>query len=1136
MERFVHLRVHSEYSLLEGACKIDELVRQAKQLGMSALAITDYGTMYGVIPFYKACMQHGIKPIIGVTLDVIHGNLTDRVRDEKRYSMVLLAENDAGYRSLLQLVTRANLQTAHGKPKVNKDLLRQHAEGLIAYFSGSSGEIQELLLDRQLEAAVQRAKEYEGLFGKGQFFLELQDHGLEEQRVLNQRILQCSQQSGVPLIATNSVHYLTPKDSWKHDVLLCIGSGKLISDTTRFRLPNQQFYLKNQDEMSALFPYARAAVENTCKIADRCHVEISFGQHILPKFPLPEGSRATDYLKELCQKGLNQRYAQPSKEAQERLAYELSVIDKMGFSDYFLIVWDFMRFAHQQGIVTGPGRGSAAGSLVAYVLQITNVDPLKYKLLFERFLNPERISMPDIDIDFEVERRGEVIEYVSQKYGKEFVAQIITFGTMAARAAIRDIGRVMNFPANIVDRTAKWISQGMTLDEAIRTVPELKDAFDENEETQRLIQYAKGIEGLPRHASTHAAGIVISREPLTHYVPLQQGQEGHSLTQYSMEHLEEIGLLKMDFLGLRNLTIIESALHLIRLRTNPLLKLEEIPHDDAKTYKMLTQGDTTGIFQLESAGMRNVLKEVKPSSLEDIIAILALYRPGPMEIIPEFAAAKNGKRPVTYLHDDLREILADTYGFILYQEQIMQIASTMAGYSLGEADVLRRAVSKKKREVLEKQREQFVSGCLKKGYPHQVAQELYDLIVRFADYGFNRSHSAAYSLIAYQMAYLKANYPLEFMTALLTLAIGNVGKVAEYVEETRRRGIPVRLPDINQSEAAFSICDNGILFGLSAIKNVGIHAIGSILQERKKRGPFSSLSDFCRRVDPRICNRRVLEALIQSGALDSLPGHRAQKLSVIDLVLEKGQEWRREHADGQGSLFQVESVQGVEVQYPDIPPFTKKELLQLEKELLGLYVSGHPLEEYDAIFQRKEVIPLYRLDAHVQETVLVAGMILEAKTITTRKGSQMAFILLEDKASQAELVVFPTTFEKEAALWKKNRMVVVQGKVEKQEEQIKLIVQKGWDMASLPAKKQASQSLALFIRISEPLEGSGQLMDIQEELLKFSGNYPVYLYYEAKKETKKLQEKYHVNLQPALISRLEGLVGKESVIVKEWNK
>lgn len=1133
MERFVHLRVHSEFSLLEGACRIEGLVKQAKDLGMDALAITDYGTMYGTIPFYKACLRHGVKPLIGVTMDVIQGDLADRVRDESRHSLVLIAENDKGYKNLLKLVTEASLQTSYGKPRVNKSLLRTFAEGLIAFCSGMSGEIQQLLQERNFNAAMDVAKEYEGIFGSGSFFLELQDHGLEDQRLLNQRILQCSRDTGVPLIVTNSVHYLDRKDALNHDILLCIGTGKHLSDSNRTRFPNDQFYLKSQEEMIKLFPYAREAVRNTISIAKRCEVNIPFGQYILPQFPLPEGETSERFLRRLCEEGLEMRYGTPPQEAKERLAYELSVIERMGFSDYFLIVWDFMRFAHQQKIVTGPGRGSAAGSLVAYTLRITNVDPLKYQLLFERFLNPERISMPDIDIDFEVERRGEVIDYVSKKYGKEYVAQIITFGTMAARAAIRDVGRVMNYPAHVVDQTAKLISQGMTLDEAVNSIPELKKAHEESEEVEKLIRFAKGIEGLPRHASTHAAGIVISKAPLTDYVPLQQGNEGHSLTQFSMEHLEEIGLLKMDFLGLRNLTIIELALSLIRQNQNVVsFRLEDIPHDDEKTFSMLTHGDTTGIFQLESSGMRNVLREVRPSSLEDIIAILALYRPGPMEIIPDFAAAKNGRKQVSYLHDDLRPILQDTYGFILYQEQIMQIASQMAGYTLGQADVLRRAVSKKKREVLEEQREQFVSGCIQKGYPEKTGQELYDLIVRFADYGFNRSHSAAYSLIAYQMAYLKANYPREFLTALLSLSIGNAAKVAEYVDECRKRSIPVMLPDINHSSALFSIRDNGILFGLSAIKNVGMHAVQIILEERKRRGNFRSLSDFCRRVDSRVCNRRVLEALIQSGAFDPLAGHRAQKLSILDVVLEKAQGWRKDHADGQVSLFS-EGTQEEEVRFPEIPPFTKKECLDLEKELLGLFVSGHPLDEYDPILNRKEVIPLHRLDQFHNQTVMVAGMIAESRVITTRKGVPMAFAMLEDKVSQLELVVFPAAYEKEPSLWKKNKKVVVQGKVEKQDESTKLIANKVWDMDSLLLNAQKKEE-ALFIKVTEELERSSKLLDIQKVLLKYAGTSVVYLYYEKSKETKKLQDKYHVTIHSQLVTDLENLAGTGSVIVKEW--
>jgi DNA polymerase III subunit alpha len=1137
MNEFVHLQVHTEYSLLEGSCRINELIDKTCQLGMTTLAITDYATMYGVIPFYQQCKAKGIKPIIGVEVNVINGEPGERVlRNQPTYSLVLLAENEVGYVELMNLVTESHMQSTYGKPRVNKPMLAKYHKNVIAICPSKSGEVHQYLLERNGQEALRSAREYESIFGKGYFYLGLADHGLEEERVLNQRLIKCAKEINIPTVVTHNVHYLEQRDATIHDVLLCIGNGNLLQEQDRVRLPNDQFYLKSPDEIISYFPFIREAIENTNHIANRCCVEIPLGQHILPKYPVSTGDTAAAYLRRLCEKGVLQRYGIPSTEVRQRMDYELAVIEKMGFSDYFLIVWDFMNYAHEQGISTGPGRGSAAGSIIAYLLKITDVDPLKYKLLFERFLNPERVSMPDIDIDFEVERRGEVIEYVSQKYGKSHVAQIITFGTMAARAAIRDVGRVLGMDLQKVDRIAKYIPHGMNISQVLQNVPEFRRAYEEEEKVHHWVEIARGIEGLPRHASTHAAGIVISREALTNYVPLQQGNEGHSLTQYSMEYLEQIGLLKMDFLGLKNLTILDWAVRLIERQTEKSFSLSNIPEEDISTFQLLSKGDTTGIFQLESPGMRNVLKEVKPTCMEDIIAILALFRPGPMEIIPEYVAVKNGRKKVDYLHPDLKPILADTYGFILYQEQIMQIASQMAGYSLGQADVLRRAVSKKKREVLNQERENFIQGCKEKGYGEQLGNQLYDLIVRFADYGYNRSHSAAYSLIAYQMAFLKANYPLEFMSALLTMSIGNLGKIAEYIEECRRKGIRVLPPDINESMHTFMISHAAIRFGLSAIKNVGIHAIQEIMAERKKNGSYMNLEQFCQRVDPRVCNRRVLEALIQCGAMDCLPGHRAQKLAILDEVLEKGAIWRKENAFGQVNLFsQGKDDQNLHlVGLPTIAPYTQTELLELEKELLGLYLSGHPLDEWDHILERKEVTPLRELGTlKDNQTVTVGGMVQSVKWIMTRKGEQMAFALLEDKTGEIELTAFPTTLLQIRPLLKKENLLVITGKVQVQEDgNPKLIVMRAWDMTTLPGPEKPK---ALFIRIGRESEGSGALMEIQKELLQHKGNTPVFLYYESRKEMKRLQDKYSVSVNEALIGRLIALVGEDGVKIKEWN-
>jgi DNA polymerase III subunit alpha len=1135
MEGFVHLHVHSEYSLLDGACRIDELTQRTKELGMTAMALTDHSALYGVIPFYKACLSKGIKPIIGVELTV----QTNATEPQNTWQLVLLAENLIGYKNLLQLVTEAHMAgtTAVG-PTVGQNQLAKYSSGIIAISPAMGGEVQNHLMKRNIEGARDSLNHYVNIYGTDNFFLEMAYHGLEEEMMLSQIIVRFAADQKARIVTTNNVYYLRQEDAVVHDVLRCIGSGTHLTDANRKRLPNDQFYLKSTEEMQKLFPYAAHAIDNTVEIARRCNLELSFGEHILPRYPVPVGETAGSYLRLLCYEGLNRKYLLPTEEAKERLNYELTVIENMGFSDYFLIVWDFMRYAHEQKILTGPGRGSAAGSLVAYALSITDVDPLKYNLLFERFLNPERISMPDIDIDFEVERRNEVIRYVSDKYGRDHVAQIITFGTMAARAAIRDVGRVLNYPPKIVDHTAKLIQSGTTIEQALEESVELKQAYEENDQVHKLVELARKMEGFPRHVSTHAAGIVISRDPLTEYVPLQRGNEGFSLTQFAMENLESIGLLKMDFLGLRNLTILDYTIRLVHTVQEVEIKLAEIPHDDQIAFELLAKGDTTGIFQLESAGMRKVLREVGPSRFEDIIAILALYRPGPMEIIPKYAAAKNGRTTVSYLHKDLEPILKDTYGFIIYQEQIMQIAAKMAGYSLGQADVLRRAVSKKKREILEEERTAFVSGCLKKGYSSEVGHELYDLIVRFADYGFNRSHSAAYSLIAYQMAYLKANYPLEFLTALLSMSIGSPEKIAEYVEEARRKKISLLAPNINQSMITFSIQNGQILFGLSAIKHVGTQAIRAIIEEREKNGPFKDLFDFCRRIDLRLCNRRVIEVLIQSGTMDELPGHRVQKLSILDQAIEKGLAWKKDHESGQVTLFDQERTEmaGENIVFPDIPPFTPKESLDLEKELLGLYVTGHPLDEFDHIFLRREISSLGQLGGFsTGESILAAGIIVDVKSITTKKGDSMAFAVIEDKVGQVELVAFPTIYNQFASLIKKDKKLVVQGKIEfSSEGKPKVILQKIWDMTTIPRKQENGQSL--FLRIDEDHEKPQELLRVQSLLLEHQGESPVYLYYAARKEVKQLQEKYRVAITGELITALSDILGNASISVKEYEK
>ncbi|WP_188993187.1 DNA polymerase III subunit alpha [Paenibacillus nasutitermitis] len=1074
---FVHLHVHSEYSLLDGAARIRDLVKRAKDLGMKALALTDHGVMYGAIPFYKACREQGIKPIIGCEVYLTTGSRYEKGarKDNPTYHLILLAKNETGYRNLMKLTSIAHLEGFHYKPRVDLESLAAHAEGLVCLSSCLMGEVSQHLLHDRPEQAKKSALRYRSMFGDD-FYLELQDHGMLDQKKVVQGMIALSEETGIPLAATNDVHYILPEDAAMQDVLICIGTGKTTEDADRMKMLTNQMYLKSADEMELLFRQAPQALAHTVDIADKCQLELAFGRALLPSFsPIPAEMTSASYLSVLCAEGLEARYhADPQWEgdpdfrqrAEERLRYELSVIENMGFSDYFLIVWDFIRFSHEQGIRTGPGRGSSAGSLVAYTLRITDVDPLKYKLLFERFLNPERITMPDIDIDFNDERRDEVISYVSAKYGEEHVAQIITFGTMAAKAAVRDVGRAMAVPFAEVDRAAKLIPRqlGVTLAEAVRTSAELREACEKQPRTGALMQMAMKVEGMPRHASTHAAGVVISGEPLTQYVPLQAGSEHAALTQYSMEHLESIGLLKMDFLGLRTLSILERALNWVKLAHGITVDFRFIPDNDPATYAMLTRGETTGIFQLESAGVRRVLRDLKPTQFEDIVSVVALYRPGPMEFIPKYIQGKHGSIAVEYPHPDLAPILSDTYGIIVYQEQIMQIASSMAGFSLGEADLLRRAVSKKKREVLDEQRAHFVEGSLKLSYTADEANRVYDMIVRFADYGFPRAHAAAYGVLAFQTAWLKANYPVIFMAAMLASVTGNQHKTAEFVDESRRMGIEVLTPDINESHVSFTPVGQAIRFGLAAIKNVGTQAIESLLKERAER-PFDSLLDLCRRADLRVVNKRVLESLIQAGACDSLAEHRAQLVAVLDETVEAALRWRKEREELQIELFGFEEVQNWDVEMPQVQPFTTGQLLAFERELLGLYLSGHPLDDYG---KQLSELPLDRLvdlgEAPEGGNALIAGMIVSSKPFTTRKGQAMAFLELEDRVMRVETVVFPTSWSRYSAHLNPGSLVVILATVQHQDDDFKLIVEDVLPLESYTQKELADQVQRLEAR------------------------------------------------------------------------
>lgn len=1228
VDSFVHLHVHSEYSLLDGAARLEELVAKAAGFGMKSLALTDHGVMYGTVPFYKLCKAHGIKPIIGCEMYFTAGSRKERGsrKDQPIHHLILLAKNLTGYRNLMKLCSIGHLEGFHYKPRIDWEVLERHKEGLVCLSACLGGEVPHHLMHGRLEEAKRAALRYRDAFGED-FYLELQDHGMPEQKKVNPLLVDLARETGISLVATNDVHYLGDGDAEVQDVLICIGTGKTVDDEDRFKIGTSQLYFKSGEQMAALFPHLPEAIANTQAIADKCVLELEFGNHILPAYrPIPEGMTPETYLAELCGQGLAERYGHLEEwqdeaaraRLKERLDYELKVIANMGFSDYFLIVWDFIAYAHRKGIATGPGRGSSAGSLVAYVLRITDVDPMKYNLLFERFLNPERITMPDIDIDFSDERRDEVIDYVADKYGPEHVAQIITFGTLAARAAVRDVGRALNVPFGEVDKVAKLIpgNLGMTIERALNESPDLKQLYDSQPRIKNLLDMARKVEGMPRHASTHAAGVVISRDPLTDAVPLQSGSEGTALTQYSMENLESVGLLKMDFLGLRTLSIIERCMCWIKEETGEELDFRRIADNDPLTYELLGHGETTGVFQLESAGCRRVLRDLKPTAFEDVISVVALYRPGPMEFIPKFIEGKHGDTAVEYPHADLEPILKDTYGIIVYQEQIMQIASRMAGFSLGEADLLRRAVSKKKREVLDEQRQHFVSGSRAQGYAENDANAVYDMIVRFANYGFPRAHAAAYGVLAFQTAYLKAHYPVHFMASMLTAVMGSHRKVAEYIVECRRMGIKVLPPDVNESGVLFtpqadagqgmeaepedgvanaqdgpdsegaSASSPGVIrFGLAAIKNVGTQAMESILQERKER-PFDSLLDFCRRVDLRVCNKRVIESLIQGGAFDSLPGHRAQLLAMLDETVEAALKWRKERDDLQIQLFDFVETPNWDIEYPEIPKFTGAQQLELERELLGLYLSGHPLDDYDELLERESIDRLMDLaEAPDESKAIVCGMVVSVKAITTKKGKAMAFLELEDQIERCEVVLFPEVWRRCSPHVAKGALLALRATVQQQEEGFKLLADEVAPLsaqslaqlkrglaaragraaavppgapAGAPARGGAAPASAparpaqgaggkpagpgrgpktpagqrVFVKITAAAETARLLEQLKALLETHHGPVPTVLFYESSGKLLALSERYSIKPSPELFGQMEQLLGPDTVKVK----
>ena len=1091
---FAHLHVHTEYSLLDGSNKIREYVARVKELGMDSAAITDHGVMYGVIDFYRAAREAGIKPILGCEVYVAPNSRFDKELtggEERYHHLVLLAENNTGYANLMKIVSRGFTEGYYYKPRVDMEVLQEFHEGIIALSACLAGEVPRFILKGMKDEARKAARKYEACFGKGNYFLELQDHGIPEQRTVNMELLQMSRELDIPLVTTNDVHYTYAEDAIPHDILLCLQTGKKLADEDRMRYEGGHYYVKSEEEMKGLFPYAWEAVENTQRIADRCNVEIEFGVTKLPKYDVPEGYDSWSYLNKLCNDGLAERYGdgdQPAGETgqtlRERLDYELGVIRRMGYVDYFLIVWDFINYAKEHGIPVGPGRGSAAGSIVAYCLKITNIDPIHYNLLFERFLNPERVSMPDIDVDFCFERRQEVIDYVGRKYGNDKVVQIVTFGTLAAKGVIRDVGRVMDLPYAFVDSIAKMVPNelNITLSKALEMNPEFRKLYQEDEQVHHLIDMCKRLEGLPRHTSMHAAGVVICQKSADEFVPLSRGSDGSIVTQFTMTTLEELGLLKMDFLGLRTLTVIHDAVKFIENTTGRHIDVDAIDYNDPKVLASIGTGRTEGVFQLESAGMKSFMKELRPQNLEDVVAGISLYRPGPMDFIPKYIQGKNHPDAVTYACPQLEPILKPTYGCIVYQEQVMQIVRDLAGYTLGRSDLVRRAMSKKKQSVMEKERANFiygnpeenVPGCIANGIDEQTAGQIYDMMMDFAKYAFNKSHAACYAVVAYQTAYLKYYYPVEFMAALMTSVIDNPKKVSEYILNCRNMDIAILPPDVNAGEAGFSVSDGKIRYALTAIKSVGRPIIDSLVQERKERGPFTNLKDFITRMsDKKEMNKRAIENLIKAGALDGLGGTRKQFMSVYVQIADHIAHDKKNNLAGQISLFDIageEDKEEFDIRMPDVGEYNKEMLLGFEKEVLGVYVSGHPLEEYQELWQNciSNTAGDFALDEETGEVQLVrdqanaviGGLIADKTVKYTKNDKIMAFLNVEDLIGNVEVVVFPQVYERYSTLLVEDAKVFIRGRVSLEEDKDgKLICDQIISFEDAQAARAANQPL-----------------------------------------------------------------------------
>ena len=1143
---FTHLHVHTEYSLLDGSSKIKELPARAKELGMDSLAITDHGVMYGVIDFYRACKAAEIKPIIGCEVYVAPGSRFDKEAigqgDDRYYHLVLLAEDNTGYSNLMKIVSRGFTEGFYYKPRVDYEVLEKYHEGIIALSACLAGEVARDITRDNYEEAKKAALHYQDIFGKDNFFLELQDHGIPAQRLVNQELMRMSRETGIELVCTNDIHYTYAEDAEAHDLLLCLQTGKKVTDTDRMRYEGGQYYCKSPEEMAELFPYAPQALENTYRIAQRCNVEIEFGKTKLPKYEVPEGFDSWTYLLHLCNEGLVKRYGDEAEKHRERLDYELGVIKRMGYVDYFLIVWDFINYAKQNGIAVGPGRGSGAGSIVAYSLAITDIDPIRYNLLFERFLNPERVSMPDIDVDFCYERRQEVIDYVVRKYGKDKVVQIVTFGTLAARAVIRDVGRVLDMPYADVDRVAKLVPNelGITLDKALKESRDFKSLYESDASVKHLIDMARRLEGLPRNTSMHAAGVVICQKAADEFVPLSRGGDGTITTQYTMTTLEELGLLKMDFLGLRTLTVIQDAVNLVN-KTHPgKLDIDKIDYNDQNVMELIGSGHTEGIFQLESAGMKNFMKELKPKSLEDITAGISLYRPGPMDFIPKYIKGKNNPDDIAYECPQLENILSTTYGCIVYQEQVMQIVRDLAGYTLGRSDLVRRAMSKKKASVMEKERQNFiygnkeegVPGCIANGIPEETAKIIYDNMTDFAKYAFDKSHAACYAVVSYRTAYLKCYYPKEFFAALMTSVLANNTKVAEYAYTCRQMGIEILPPDINEGEGNFSVASNGIRYGLSALKSIGKPIIDAIIQEREDNGAFTGLEDFISRLSGKEVNKRTLESFIKSGAFDCFNANRHQMMLVYADIVDNINNERKSNIAGQMSLFDMFEEKHDKVNVPNVPEYDKEELLAYEKEVLGVYVSGHPMDDYEALWRKHitNVSSDFINDEDNPPKVTegqkaTIGGIITAKTVkNTKTGKMMAFITVEDVFGAVEVLVFPRDYEKYRSQAVEDNKVFVTGRVSiSEEENGKLVCESITAFADVPkvcwiqfANKQA------YIDAEQELAGI---------IASSDGNDLVTVYCREEKQRKVLPKSQTIQAQGETLKLLMDRFGQDNVKV-----